>query len=81
MATVNELLEVDAAPLGDRMAWASTFTHLISDTLREDCITDLPALPEPAENIAELQHNKAINEHMHASILMFCQLNYLQDSS
>ena len=79
MATVNELLDVKALPLGERMAWASTFTHLITDTYRDDCITDLPELPEPVHNIAEIQRGKAINEHMLASLLMFCNLNYPQE--
>jgi len=78
MATVNELLDVQAAPLSDRMAWAARFTHLITESpgLRTDCPTTLPALPDTDPEYVRLQRTKPINEHLMASMLMFCKQNY-----
>ena len=79
MSTTNELLGVDAPPLGKRMAWAPTFSDLISDTLREDCPMLLPELPPTPNDIAEIQRAKVINEHMHAALLFFCSQNYPEE--
>ena len=79
MSTTNELLGVSAPPLGERMAWAPTFSNLISDTLRDDCPELLPELPPTPDNIAEVQRAKVINEHMHAALLFFCSQNYPEE--
>jgi phospholipase C len=78
MATVNELLGVDAPPLGNRMAWASKFTYLLTenDNIRTDCLETLPDLPDAAHDVVDVQRRKPINEHMHAVLLFFCKQNY-----
>lgn len=78
MATVNELLNVQAPPMGDRMSWAARFTHLITESpgLRTDCPTTLPSLPDAAPDYVSVQRTKPINEHLTASMLMFCKQNY-----
>jgi len=82
MATINEIFGVTAPPLGRRMAWASRFTNLLTESdlsePRTDCPTTLPDLPENGsamERIA-IQRQKPINEHIEASMLMFCSQNY-----
>lgn len=80
MATVNELLDVDAPPLGERMAWASRFTNLFTETEllepRTDCPATLPSLPEAAPDALEIQRKKPLNDHLEAEMLFFCAMNY-----
>ena len=78
MATVNELLGVDAPPMGARMAWASRFTDLITESigLRKDCLEKLPDLPDAAADIIDVQRAKPINDHNEAQMLFFCSQNY-----
>ena len=81
MATVNELLDVQAPPLSQRMAWSSTFSHLITDSseMRHDCPTTLPDVPATPQEFAALQRQKPINDHMFASMLFFCGQNYPEE--
>jgi hypothetical protein len=80
MATVNELLSLDAPPLGNRMAWSARFTYLINESkgLRNDadCLKRLPDLPDAQKDIVKKQRVKEINEHMFSSMLFFCKQNY-----
>mmetsp|Transcript_12052 Transcript_12052/g.18090 ORF Transcript_12052/g.18090 Transcript_12052/m.18090 type:complete len:568 (+) Transcript_12052:120-1823(+) len=80
MATVNELLNLDAPPLGNRMAWSARFTYLINESkgLRNDtdCLKRLPDLPDAPKDIVKKQRVKEINEHLFSSMLFFCKQNY-----
>ena len=78
LATANKILEVDAEPLGARMAWANTFASLTEQLSepRTDCPMTLPELPVAAADEWLVQRAKPLNEHMVGQLLFYCARMY-----
>eukprot|EP01013_Petalomonas_cantuscygni_P000933 TRINITY_DN1090_c0_g1_i1.p1 TRINITY_DN1090_c0_g1~~TRINITY_DN1090_c0_g1_i1.p1 ORF type:complete len:519 (-),score=103.83 TRINITY_DN1090_c0_g1_i1:242-1798(-) len=83
LATANQLLGVDAAPLTARMAWANTFAGLVKEgsthssaTLREDCPTTLPAVPQWTPERLAVQRAKPLNDHLEIELDLYCRRNF-----
>lgn len=77
LATANRILGLDdAPPLGDRMAWANTFSGVTSlSTPRDDCPVKLPHLPRADPKHWLEQRLKPLNDHMEAQLLYYCVMN------
>jgi hypothetical protein len=81
MATTSKILNITAAPLGNRAAWAATFTSILRpENYRNDCIETLPELPSlqavlRETNAYEVQRKKPLNEHLESQLMFYCNQN------
>lgn len=81
LATTNILLgltDEKVPPLGDRMAWANTFSglfHLLPSP-RQDCPMTLPELPLMSASLYEEQRLKPLNDHLEGQLIYYCVMNY-----
>jgi phospholipase C len=84
LATVHKLLGLTDAgvpPLGDRMAWANTFTSILDHLTspREDCPLTLTDLPPRSPQEWLDQRSKPLNDHLESQLLFFCHMNHPED--
>jgi len=74
-ATLRKIFpQLDQAPLTNRSAWASTFEHLLTDELRDDCVETLPTLPLPPQGDLERLLNLKVDEHARGLMQVLCDL-------
>lgn len=86
LATTHKLLgltDEGVRPLGNRMAWANTFSSILDQmtTPREDCPLHLPELPARSSDEWLVQRSKPLNDHLEAQLLFFCHMNHPEDQN
>lgn len=82
LATANIILGLsEEKPLGDRMAWANTFSGLTTQLSepRKDCPMKLPELPKAKQDEWIIQRTKPLNEHMVGQLLFYCAMSYPEE--